>query len=109
MKLEDLRQSQSELLEERDRQNKMMVTLRNQRDMYKNLYSQAIKASGEDIPMQLDRTFLPEVSENKMHTDSEFQLDEKIQEFENQIEKLKKQIEHLKEENDTYRRRKDSK
>ncbi|KAJ8928669.1 hypothetical protein NQ314_018763 [Rhamnusium bicolor] len=106
MKLEDLRESQNELLEERDRQNKMMVTLRNQRDMYKNLYTQAVKASGEDVPMQLERTFLSEHGESKMQTDAESQLEDKIQDLENQIEKLNKQVEHLKEENDTYRKEK---
>ncbi|KAG5900656.1 hypothetical protein JTB14_005927 [Gonioctena quinquepunctata] len=105
MKLEDLRESQNELLEERDRQNKMMVTLRNQRDMYKNLYSQAVKGSGEEIPTQLERTFLPE-GESKMQTESDNQFEEKIQELEGQVEKLKKQIEHLKEENETYRKEK---
>ncbi|CAG9816022.1 unnamed protein product [Phaedon cochleariae] len=105
MKLEDLRQSQNELLEERDRQNKMMVTLRNQRDMYKNLYSQAVKGAGEEIPSQLERTYLPENGETRMD-ESHRQVDEKVQELENQIEKLSKQVDHLKEENDTYRKEK---
>lgn len=106
-KVENLRESQQELLEERDRQNKMMATLRNQRDMYKNLYAQAVKASGEEIPSQLDRTFHSENGEtSKMQTDAEAQLEEKIQELENQIDKLNKQMENLKEENDTYRKEK---
>ncbi|XP_018575772.1 nucleoprotein TPR isoform X3 [Anoplophora glabripennis] len=106
MKLEDLRESQNELLEEKDRQNKMMGTLRNQRDMYKNLYTQAIKATGEDVPMQLERSFLPDGSEAKMQTDAEAQLEEKVRELAGQIEKLNKQVEHLKEENETYRKEK---
>ncbi|XP_074025813.1 nuclear basket protein megator isoform X2 [Leptinotarsa decemlineata] len=106
MKLEDLRESQNELLEERDRQNKMMVTLRNQRDMYKNLYTQAVKGSGEEVPSQLERTFLPENGETRMQTDSDTQFEEKIQDLENQVEKLNKQVEHLKEENETYRKEK---
>lgn len=103
-KLEDLRDSQTELLEERDRQNKMMATLRNQRDMYKNLYTQAVKAAGEEIPTQLDKTFQSENGDaSKIHNDTETHLEEKIQELENQIDKLNKQLETLREENDTYR------
>ncbi|KAJ8922301.1 hypothetical protein NQ315_004243 [Exocentrus adspersus] len=105
LKLDDLRESQNELLEERDRQNKMMVTLRNQRDMYKNLYSQAVKAAG-DVPMQLERSFLPEGGESKMQTDTETEFDGKVQELEKEITKLNKQVEHLKEENETYRKEK---
>ncbi|CAH0546355.1 unnamed protein product [Brassicogethes aeneus] len=109
-KLDNLRESQNELLEERDRQNKMMVTLRNQRDMYKNLYSQAVKASGEDIPMQLERTYgIQENGEiSKTQTDSESQSSEKVQEMENKIDSLKKQVEHLNKENETYRNEKNA-
>ncbi|CAH1106510.1 unnamed protein product [Psylliodes chrysocephalus] len=102
-KLEDLNQSQNELLEERDRQTKMMVTLRNQKDMYKNLYAQAVKSTGEDIQ---DTTFLSDNGEPKTRTETETQLEEKVHELEAQVEKLTKQVEHLKEENETYRKEK---
>lgn len=105
MKLEDLRQSQNELLEERDRQNKMMATLRNQRDMYKNLYTQAMRSSGEDVAMVLERTYATENGEPKIQSETGGQ-DDKVQELENQIEKLNKQIETLKEDYDTYRNEK---
>lgn len=106
-KLDEIRESQQELLDERDRQNKMMATLRNQRDMYKNLYSNAVRASGEDITTQLDRTFQSENGDtNKMQTDAETLFEEKMNAKENQIEKLRKQVEMQKDENETYRKEK---
>ncbi|CAH1278989.1 unnamed protein product [Diabrotica balteata] len=102
LKVEELMQSQDELLEEREKQTKMMVTLRNQKDMYKNLYTQVVKGAGEEIHMS-------DVSENgepKIRTETETQLEEKVQEYEAKVEKLKRDVEHLKEENETYRKEK---
>ncbi|XP_068911983.1 nucleoprotein TPR-like isoform X2 [Tenebrio molitor] len=109
MKVDHLRESQSELLEERDRQNKMMMTLSNQRDMYKNLYTQAIKATGEEVPSQLETSFGLRDSagdNDKIQNDNESQGDDKVQELMTQIENYKKKIEHLKNENETYRKEK---
>ncbi|XP_063920607.1 nucleoprotein TPR isoform X2 [Zophobas morio] len=109
MKLDHLRESQNELLEERDRQNKMMMTLSNQRDMYRNLYTQAVKANGEEVPSQLESSFTlrDAAGENdKSQNDNESQGDDKIQELTTQIENYKKKIEHLKNENETYRKEK---
>ncbi|KAF7268978.1 hypothetical protein GWI33_017962 [Rhynchophorus ferrugineus] len=104
-KLEDLRESQSELLEERDQQTKMMATLRNQRDMYKNLYTQATKGAGD---ISLDKSFLTgengEASKTQSDADSSPNYDEKMHDLELQIDKHKKQIEQLKEESETYRK-----
>ncbi|CAG9856760.1 unnamed protein product [Phyllotreta striolata] len=102
-KLDELSRSQDELLEERDRQTKMMATLRNQKEMYKNLLAQAVKGSGEDIK---DASLTFESGEPKTRTDNEAQLEEKIQQLEGQVDKLTKQVEHLREENDTYRKEK---
>nr|CAH7750846.1 unnamed protein product [Callosobruchus chinensis] len=103
-KMDELRASQEELLEERERQNKMMATLKNQRDMYKNLYSQVVKASGEE--MQLDRPFDKEGNETQGQSEADSQLRDKIKELQGTIEKLNTKIEMLKEENDTYRKEK---
>ncbi|XP_049818451.1 nucleoprotein TPR isoform X3 [Aethina tumida] len=106
-KLDNLRESQNELLEERDRQNKLLATLRSQRDMFQNLYNQAIKASGEEVPTQLERSFYPENKEpNKTQTDAETQSDGKVKELENQVDSLNKQIEILNKESETYRNEK---
>ncbi|XP_044260460.1 nucleoprotein TPR isoform X2 [Tribolium madens] len=103
MKLDHLRESQNELLEERERLNKMMITVGNQRDMYKNLYTQAVKAAGEEVP-QLETSF-NNVEHEKSH-DNESQSDDKTQELLTQIESFRKKIEHLKNENDLYRKEK---
>ncbi|VEN40791.1 unnamed protein product [Callosobruchus maculatus] len=103
-KMDELRASQEELLEERERQNKMMTTLRSQRDMYKNLYSQVVKASGEE--MQLDRPFDKESNETQGQSEADSQLRDKVKELQGTIEKLNTKIEMLKEENDTYRKEK---
>ncbi|KAL1517690.1 hypothetical protein ABEB36_001425 [Hypothenemus hampei] len=107
-KLEDLRESQNELLEERDQQTKMMVTLRNQRDMYKNLYTQATKGAG-DIVLPTERgnnlngADLGENSKVPSDTESNTIFDEKLHDLEAQVTKYKKQVEHMKEEYETYR------
>ncbi|EFA01249.2 nucleoprotein TPR isoform X2 [Tribolium castaneum] len=108
MKLDHLRESQNELLEERERHNKMMITLGNQRDMYKNLYTQAVKAAGEEVPSQLDSSFsLKETNgEHDKSHDNESQSDDKTQELLTQIESFRKKIEHLKNENELYRKEK---
>ncbi|CAH1968108.1 unnamed protein product [Acanthoscelides obtectus] len=103
-KLEELRASQEELLEERERQNKMMATLRSQRDMYKNLYSQVQRSSGEEMP--LDRPFEKEGNDTQIQSEPETQLTNKVKELQDTIEKLNKKIDMLKEENDTYRKEK---
>lgn len=103
-KLDELRDSQNELLEERDKQNKMMVILRNQRDMYKNLYSQTAKSNGDDLTAQLDRPFNDD--QNNKTTETESQSDDKLHEFETQIGSYKKKLENLKDEYDQYRNEK---
>lgn len=107
MKVDHLRESQKELLDERERQNKIMLTIGNQRDMYKNLYSQAIKANGEEVS-HLDSSFnIKDATDNeKPSQENESQGDEKVQELTTQISDFKKKIEQLKTENDTYRKEK---
>ncbi|XP_066254205.1 nucleoprotein TPR isoform X5 [Euwallacea similis] len=106
-KLEDLRESQIELLEEREQQTKMMATLRNQRDMYKNLYSQAAKGGGDtSVNLAFGTTDNGETL-NKTQSeasDSNANSDEKVQDLETQITKYKKQVEEMKEEYETYRK-----
>lgn len=107
--LDHMRDSHRELLEEREQQSKFMATLSNQRDMYKNLYTQAVKAAGEEIPSQLESSFnLRDVTgeNDKTHNDNESQSDDKAQQLLTQIENYKRKIEHLKNENDTYRKEK---
>lgn len=105
-KLEELRESQAELLDEREQQTKMMVTLKNQRDMYKNLYTQASKGGGDVV---MERSFLggegetvPPAPSGKSDSDSNY--DEKVQDLENQITKMKKLLEEVKEEHETYKK-----
>ncbi|XP_019755756.1 nucleoprotein TPR-like isoform X1 [Dendroctonus ponderosae] len=106
-KLEELRESQSELLDERDQQTKMMSTLRNQRDMYKNLYSQVMKGAG-DMATPLERSLSgqdnADHSKAQSDSDSSPNDEEKLHEFEIQINKYKKQAEQMKEEFETYRK-----
>ncbi|XP_056646603.1 nucleoprotein TPR isoform X2 [Diorhabda sublineata] len=101
-KLDDLAQSHNELLEEHDKQIKMMATLRNQKDMYKNLYMQVVKTTGEEINV-MDTS---ETGDIKIRTGTEVQLEEKVKEYEAQVDKLTKQVDHLREENETYRKEK---
>ncbi|XP_060520751.1 nucleoprotein TPR isoform X2 [Cylas formicarius] len=107
-KLGEMRESQNELLEEKEQQTKMMATLRNQRDMYKNLYTQAMKGA-TDIPSHLERNFsLLDNGEGKMQTDSEStpNYDDKLHDLQAKIDKYKKQIDQIKEEYETYRKEK---
>lgn len=103
-KLEELRESQTELLDEREQQTKMMATLKNQRDMYKNLYTQASKGGGDVV---IERSFLGSEGETvppapSGKSDSDY--DEKVQDLENQIVKMKKLLEEVKEEHETYKK-----
>ncbi|KAK4876820.1 hypothetical protein RN001_009326 [Aquatica leii] len=110
MKLETMKETQGTLLEQQENQNKMMGMVIGQRDMYKTLYEQAVKGIGEDIPMQLERPYIPEgergSQSSKANDDADSRFDDKAQELENQLEKAKKEIEVLKEENETYRKEK---
>lgn len=57
MEIDALRDQQADSLEQLGRQNKMMEMVINQREMYKNLYKQAMKGCGENVPMELERVF----------------------------------------------------
>lgn len=50
--IESLREQQRDNLEQLDKQNKMMATVMNQRDMYKTLYGQAVKGTKSDSSME---------------------------------------------------------
>lgn len=50
--IESLREQQRDNLEQLDKQNKMMATVLNQRDMYKTLYGQAVKGTKSDSSME---------------------------------------------------------
>lgn len=50
--IDSLREQQRDNLEQLEKQNKMMSTVINQRDMYKTLYSQAVKGSKSDSSME---------------------------------------------------------
>lgn len=80
--------------------------MRSQRDLYKNLYTQAVRAAGDQVPIQLERTYLPEGGDVGGQNDGEPQPDGRVRDLEAQIDKLNKQIDQLREENDTYRKEK---
>lgn len=50
--IDTLREQQRDNLDQLEKQNKMMATVMNQRDMYKTLYSQAVKGSKSDSSME---------------------------------------------------------
>ncbi|KAF2897948.1 hypothetical protein ILUMI_08223, partial [Ignelater luminosus] len=81
MKLETMKETQSSLLEQQETQNKMMGMVISQRDMYKTLYEQAMKGSGEEIPMQLERPYIQgergSQSPKQNHDDSDSHSDDK--------------------------------
>lgn len=106
MEIERLRDHQTENLEQLDKQNKMMSMVISQRDMYKTLYNQAMKASGESIPMELGRSYMNDSSSPKAHEELEEQQDDKFKELEHKLEKYEKEIDYLKEENELFKKEK---
>ncbi|XP_045464850.1 nucleoprotein TPR isoform X2 [Harmonia axyridis] len=105
-RLDDMREQQQELLEEKDKQCKMLDTLKNQRDMYKNLYTQAVKANGEDIMLNLNDSMDTSKIHKDSSGDSHHSDDKAVKELEGQIENLKKQMEQLKTEKESYKEEK---
>ncbi|VEN38999.1 unnamed protein product [Callosobruchus maculatus] len=103
-KMDKVRAPQEELLEGRERQSKLVATSGSQMDMYTNLSSKVVKASGEE--MQLDRPFDKESNETQEQSEADSQLRDKVKELQGTIEKLNTEIDMLKEENDTYRKEK---
>lgn len=104
-KLNAMRNEHAELLEQQDRQSKMINQVIAQRDMYKTLYTQAAKGSGEDITFE--RSFSREVTDSpKLGDVSELQEDDKMNTLQLELEKTKKDIEHIREDSDTYRNEK---
>lgn len=107
MEIETLREQQADNLEQLEKQNKMTAIVVSQRDMYKTLYHQAMKASGESVPMELGRSsYLHDSSSPKDESDE--QIDEKVKDLENKLEKCEKEVEYLKEENELYRKEKNA-
>lgn len=109
MKLERLRDVQNELLEERERQNKMMMTLSNQRDMYQNLYKQAVRANGGEEAVET--SFTSSRVENTNSDGAETMRHETgssstTNEIQGQIDGYKKKIAQLESEIETYRKEK---
>lgn len=79
-----------------------MSVVMDQRDMYKTLYTQAVKGTKEDISMEVqDGQMSPKENQTPVQM-----RDEKMQELESQVQKYRKDFEFLKEENETYRREK---
>lgn len=82
MKLESMKETQSNLLEQQDSQNKMMGMIIGQRDMYKTLYEQAAKGVGEDVTMNLERPYVTEgerrSQSSKGNDDSDVPVDDKV-------------------------------
>ncbi|XP_044766896.1 nucleoprotein TPR isoform X2 [Coccinella septempunctata] len=104
-KLDDLREQQQELLEEKEKQYKMLETLKNQRDMYKNLYAQAVKANGDDTLLNLQESM--DVSKITKDSPDSQRSDEKlVRDLENQLESLKKEMEQIRTEKDSYKEEK---
>lgn len=106
MEIAKLREQQADSLDQLDKQNKMMSVVINQRDMYKSLYTQAIKGSGESIPMELGRSYMNDSSSPKAPEESEEQQDPKLKDLESKIEKYEKEINYLKEENEVFKKEK---
>ncbi|KAK9892640.1 hypothetical protein WA026_021017 [Henosepilachna vigintioctopunctata] len=106
MKLENLREQQQELLEEKEKQSKMMDTLKNQRDMYKNLYSQAVKGLGQEENFNAQESTDSNKTKDSLCESHNSEEKSAIKELETQLSNLKKQMEELKKEKETYRQEK---
>lgn len=104
-KLSGLRDEHAELLEQQERNSKMINQLIAQRDMYKMLHKQALKGSGEEMSMQLERSLGSESP--KPHDGPELpDYDNKLGALQAELEKARKDIERVKEESDAYRNEK---
>lgn len=103
-KLEGMREQHADLLEQQERQAKMVNMVMNQRDMYKSLYSQSMKGTGEDIT-NLENSFRENSAESPKR-ESENQNDDKMRELELKIENLQKELQNAKEEYEVYRKEK---
>ncbi|XP_017772857.1 PREDICTED: nucleoprotein TPR isoform X2 [Nicrophorus vespilloides] len=103
MKLDSMRESHAELLEEQEKQNNMVKMLMDQRDTYKNLYHQFVKGTKENIPAVKEKDD-SSVNENEMQTDA----NDKTQELEENLQKLKKELLESKDEFDVYKKEKDT-
>ncbi|KAI4471104.1 nucleoprotein tpr-related [Holotrichia oblita] len=103
-KVENMREQHADLLEQQERQAKMMNMLINQRDMYKSLYSQAVKGTGEDM-INLENSSRENSAESPKR-DFENQGEEKTHELEVKIENLQKEIKTAKEEYEMYKKEK---
>lgn len=105
-KLDELRDQQQELLEDKEKQIKMLETLKNQRDMYKNLYTQAVRASGDDIVLNLNDSLDVSKVMKDQSVDSHHSDEKTVRDLENQLENVKKELEQTKIEKDTYKEEK---
>ncbi|KRT85709.1 hypothetical protein AMK59_2854, partial [Oryctes borbonicus] len=103
-KVETMREQHADLLEQQERQAKMMSMLINQRDMYKGLYSQTMKGTGEDL-VTLENSFRENSSESPKR-DSENQSEDKIRDLDAKIESLQKELKNAKEEYEIYKKEK---
>ncbi|XP_022906241.2 nucleoprotein TPR [Onthophagus taurus] len=108
-KLEKMREEQADLLEQHDKQSKLMGMLTNQRDMYRNLYMQLANNKGaNDNTISGERMFVENGSASSKEQENETSQgnDEKIQELESQNGSLTKELKLLKDEYDTYKKEK---
>lgn len=93
-----LRDKQAELLEELERQSKILQSVIKQRDMYKDMYQKSAKLGLLDDDLQMDHS--EGNSENRIDTER----DKKLKELEDKITAQNKEITELKEEYETYRK-----
>ena len=107
-KLDNLREQHAYLLDQQEKQNKMMSLVISQKDMYKNLYEQLIKGGSDDMPVQLERTVSGEGSSQspKAMEQSDTQPDDRVQELEAHIKDLCKELAQIKEETENFRNEK---
>lgn len=105
--VESLRKQQAESLSQLEKQNKMVTMMIHQRDFYKEMCGQGSKC-GEisDVPMDLERNYLPDGSLSPKLQEGSDEQNEKIRELQNQIDKYTKELSQLKEESDSYRKEK---
>lgn len=97
-----MREKQTELLEDLERQSKRLQSLIKQRDMYKDMYQKAAKISTFDEEMQVEQT----EANGDVKVDQTVVKDKKVKELEDKIAALNKEIADLKEEYETYRKEK---
>lgn len=98
-KLENMREAHNELLEQQERSVKMINLLTEQRDFYKNLYSQSFKGLGQEEPVVEN----PPNNQPPSKEEPDDESKEKIKQLETELDNATRQIKQLKDEAELFK------